>query len=203
MISRLKLFGDVSTPKCWWAESSAEDEDEDEDDDGDVVAEVNAELNDKWGGGGGDEPREFITDHALVPLPFLFVIKLFAWLSWDCCWCSDCCCCCCCCLEWVDDEQVDDVEEDEGGELSLDSLELVRLVGNILLLDVVEAVFQLFAYVFAFDWAVWLVELAVTVVELYISNGCTICPKLLRNGSMWFFSFLRHLARRFLNQTLK
>lgn len=35
----------------------------------------------------------------------------------------------------------------------------------------------------------------------YISNGCTIWPKLLRNGSIWFFSFLRHLALLFLNHT--
>ena len=143
MISRLKLFGDVSTPKCWWAESMPEDEDEDddEDDEGDVVVEVNAELKVIWGGGGGDdEPREFITDHALVPLPFLFVNKVFAWFSWDCCWCNDCCCCC---LQWVDVEQGDDVEDELGGELSLDSFELVRPVADIVL--VAGAVVQLFA----------------------------------------------------------
>ena len=47
MISRLKLFGDVNTPMCWWAESTRpddDDDDEDEDDEeGEVVAVVNAD----------------------------------------------------------------------------------------------------------------------------------------------------------------
>ena len=40
-----------------------------------------------------------------------------------------------------------------------------------------------------------------TAAAAYISNGWTMWPKPLRKGSMWFFSFFLHLARRFLNQT--
>ena len=52
----------------------------------------------------------------------------------------------------------------------------------------------------AFCWLLKAAALA-TAAAAYISNGCTIWPKPLRNGSIWFFSFFLHFARRFLNQT--
>jgi hypothetical protein len=39
------------------------------------------------------------------------------------------------------------------------------------------------------------------LTAVYMSNGWTMWPNPLLNGSIWFFSFFLHLARRFLNHT--